>query len=149
MILDMDRDEVPHFCQDVPPGTDPGHALHLQSEEWEREWLANLDIARVVVPHSPEADVWTLAEQYHRLAPDAAVMLMCSLYGGMNHEVVLYRGRLYDPLSGVHDTDHTPGTQRYQPSTDGLYWVTILARATNTLTQATDPANVVSERTDT
>jgi len=150
MVLDMDRDEVPHFCEHVPPGTQPEDPAHIASDEWERGWLSGRGLTKVTVPHSGEITIWQLAEQYNVLAPGAAIICQTALYGRVgvsDHVVELYGGRLYDPL-GNDTEEHVAGTNRYQPSTHGLYWVTVLARATNPLTHEPAAANVVSERTD-
>lgn len=151
MVLDMDRDEVPHFCEHVPPGTQPDDPAHIASDEWERGWLAERGLTKVVVPHGGDIDVWQLAKQYHTLSPGAAVILQTALYGRVgvsDHVVVLHNGRLYDPLDLSWVEPLGCGMVRYQPSTHGLYWVTILAQATNPLTHAANPANVVSTGED-
>ncbi len=143
MVLDMDRDAVPHFCEHVPIGAQPGNPEFDASDRWELEWLATHGLAKVVIPHPGDSDVWEIVEHYGQ-ASDVAAILQTSLYGEHDHAVVLYRGRLYDPLD-LNWTQHLAGSVRYQPSTHGFFWVTILARQTNPLTYAEDPATVVTK----
>lgn len=139
MVLDLDRDDVPHFCEDVPPGTPADDPRHVESLRLEDEWLAARGLARVHVPYSPELTMAGLAEQYARIAgPSVAVIMGCSLGGGMDHVVVLHQGVVYDPL-GVVDPE------LYRPCIDGMWWATILAAATQPLPPLADPATVATQ----
>jgi len=140
MVLDLDRDEVPHFCADVPPGTAVTDPLHIESVRIEREWLAARGLALVNVAFSPELKAQEIADQLHNHSPSVAAILVCS-YKGVNHALAMYGGVIYDPLGDLaHDS--------YEPAIDGLWWMIVPTLATKPLPSEATPASVASTQED-
>lgn len=153
MILDMDRDEVPHFMAEVPPNAPVDDPACVAAEEAERDWLSALGLTPVYVPYDGSASLDHILAILSRTARDAAVILGCTSSNGSNHSVVVYQGRIYNPNMGTV----------VGPMADGMWWVTVYARATHPIPEPkdrpdqvttehlpTDPAdpNVVTEQED-
>ena len=108
VILDVDRDEVPHFYH---PDTDTAQAFH----DFHRD--RGLEVIDVAFPGElPLVDVLnTLAN----LNPGRPLILGGTSANGVNHSVVALDGEVaWDPSlddSGI-----------VGPCDDGLYWVTYL-----------------------
>jgi len=140
MVLDVDRDAVPHFMGDVPPGTPTDDPRHIESVQAERAWLReHHDVVPVCTAFDPaRMDLHDIAGQFHAHSPDVAAILMCSLGGPANHVVVSYGGRLYDPLGDVDPAS-------YRPCIDGLWWAIVLAKATKPLRGNEPPVTVAQQ----
>lgn len=138
MILDMDRDDVPHFMDGVPKNCPPEHPASTRAERLEREWLAERGLTPVYVAYPGDVTLDELMHVLSVMVPEAAVILGCTSSSGSNHSVVYYQGRIYNP-----NTNQIDG-----PMQDGMWWITIYARATNPLPPAPAPANVVSQEED-
>jgi hypothetical protein len=127
MILNMDRDDVPHFAEDVPPGTPGDDPLTHDSFDREREWAAQHGLSMVSIPFPGEVPLETLLEQFggHGRPGAAPVILNCSLVpGGAPHAVVMFEQRIYDPLG-------LPEDWRRYPTPDGFWWVQIYTVGAN------------------
>jgi hypothetical protein len=138
MILDLDRDEVPHFMAECPPGLPPDDPRSQAAEQAERDWLLGRGLVPVYVPYPGDLPLTTLLEQLKVTARDTAVILGCKSGRGSNHSVVVYDGLVYNPNEGF-----IAG-----PMTDGMWWVTIYAHATNPLPQTAQPGTVVTQEED-
>ena len=122
MILDLDRDEVPHFMDGVPNTADAEAPESKAAEQAERDWLA----ARGLVPihwgydgSTPLSEVLAVLERTTR---GSAVILGCTSGRGFNHSVVVYEGRVYNPAGG--------GGTIAGPMRDGYWIVTAYAHLT-------------------
>lgn len=135
MILDMDRDQVPHFMEGLPGDLSSESPEYLAAEAAERAWLAERGLTPVYVAFDGSNTLEHLMQVLGVTMRDAAVVLGCSTIGGGNHSVVFYRGDLYNP-----NLNTIAGPMR-----DGMWWVTIYAKATIPLPPAPPPASVVSD----
>lgn len=126
MILDLDRDEVPHFMDGVP-NTAPADAPESRAaEQAERDWLAGRGLVPVYWGYEGSStsleQVLAVLEQTTR---GTAVILGCTSGRGLNHSVVVYQGRIYNPAGG---NGVIAGPMR-----DGLWVVTAYAHLTRPL----------------
>lgn len=138
MILDMDRDEVPHFMDGVPKNCPVDHPASGRAERLEREWLATQGLTPVNVAYPGDLSLAQLMELLSYVTKEAAVIVGCTSSSGTNHSVVYYQGRIYNP-----NTNTIAG-----PMADGMWWITIYARATNPLPPEQDPASVATQEDD-
>lgn len=138
MILDVDRDEVPHFMDGVPRNAGSDHPECLRAEAEERAWLAGWGLTPVNVAFPGDLSLAQLMELLAFVTREAAVVLGCTSSSGTNHSVVYYQGRIYNP-----NTNTIVGPMR-----DGLWWITIYARATNPLQPEPTPASVATQEDD-
>lgn len=138
MILDLDRDEVPHFMSDCPPGLPPDDPRSQAAEQAERDWLLARGLVPVYVPYTGDLALTTLLDQLKIVARGTAVILGCTSGRGGNHSVVVYDGLVYNPNEGII----------VGPMQDGMWWVTIYAHATKPLPPAPQPASVVTQEED-
>lgn len=138
MVLDMDRDDVPHFCGSVPVGTPVDHPLHIESSLTEKAWLAERGMVMVPMAFHPDTTMDIIREHFAMHAPDAAVILLCSFGHGVNHVVVLYNGDVYDPLGQMD-------LASYKPGVEGVWWVYVIAKATKPLPPEAAPASVATQ----
>lgn len=120
MLLNMDRDDVPHFMEDCPPGEGAESPASIAAQQAEFDWLEQHGIAPVYIPFMPDMSLDVLTEQMGRFARNAPVILGCSVGGVVNHSVVLYEGKIHDPL--LRDGDEPPA---YQPAIEGYWWITV------------------------
>lgn len=121
MILDMDRDEVPHFMEHVPKNADAESPEAQAAERAEREWMA----ARGLVPiHWGYTGDTSLEEvlKVLRLCSGTGLILGCTSGAGFNHSVVVYDGRIYNPAGG--------NATIAGPMRDGFWVVTAYAHLT-------------------
>lgn len=134
MILDLPRDEVPHFMEHVPPDDNMGEAA-ADAEDAERAWLAERGLTPVHVAYPGELSLDAVVGMLATLARDAAVILGCQSLSGCDHSVVVYKGVIYNPgqRGGIVGPMH-----------DGFWWVTVLAKATAPLPPTAEPASVVA-----
>jgi hypothetical protein len=132
MLLDMDRDDVPHFMEGCEPNVAVEHPDSLAAEVWEREWLWERGLVRVNIPFHGDAKLDTIVEQFSLF--EAGVILGCSSERG-NHSVVIYKGRIYNPNYG----------EVVGPMRDGFWWVTVLSVSTQPLPVALQDANVAQQ----
>jgi hypothetical protein len=135
MILDLDRDEVPHFMDGVPMNSTADSPEYIAAEEAERAWLAERGLTPVYVAYDGSTGLSDLMQVLSATVRDAAVILGCTSSNGTNHSVVFYQGRIFNP-----NLNTVAGPMR-----DGFWWVTIYARATNPLPPEPLPASVVSD----
>jgi hypothetical protein len=131
MILNMHRDDVPHFMADCHPGLDPEHPDSVAAEKRELEWLARRGLTAVNVPFPGDTLIIDLLEMLSKLTHGAPVVLGCSVNGwrgstrgptGANHSVVVHEGKIYNPH---------PGTTVTGPMRDGMWWLTIYSVGPN------------------
>ncbi len=120
MILNMDRDDVPHFMHDLPPNTPTDDPASKECLRREVEWLGQHGLAPVSIPFSGEMSAEALLESLEVMTNGAPVVLGCSTPYG-NHSVVAWQGRVTDPNNGG----------RIAPMLDGFWWVTAFAAAGN------------------
>lgn len=142
MVLDMDRDDVPHFGADLKPGTPVDDPRHIACDQAERAWLADHGVVPLLFPFHAEMGLPALADQIMCHNQGGATIIMCSLDGICNHVVVAYGGKLYDPLGHIHPA-------RYMPCVgDGFYWMVVLAKATLPLPADRLAASVAKQEKD-
>jgi len=114
MILNMDRDSVPHFMIDLPPGTPADDLRSKDCTAAEIAWLAQFNLSLVSIPIIGSAllddVIWQLQMTSH-----APVILGCGTIAG-NHSVVIHEGIVYNPH---------PALQITGPMADGFWWITI------------------------
>lgn len=134
MILDLDRDEVPHFMEDVPYNLADGAPECAAAEQAEREWLRSRGLVPVYWGYDGDTPLTTVLEVLTNTVRDCAVILGCTSGNGVNHSVVFYNGGLYNPNDGT-----IAGPMR-----NGYWYVTAYAHATKPLHPTTDPATVVN-----
>lgn len=132
MILDMDRDDVPHFMDNVPANSPADSPECKAAEAAERAWLAELGLVPVYIPYLGEMPLEELVVHLNHTVRGAAVVLGCTSSNGTNHSVVFYEGQIYNP-----NASSVAG-----PMVDGMWWITIYARATLPLQDCAAPASV-------
>lgn len=140
MVLDIDRDDVPHFMDGVPAGLASNDPVSVASVMHEREWLAERGLVPVNIPFPGEVSLDTLLDQFAKLATGTAVILGCTSHNGFGHSVVIHDGKVYNPNGGGRQGVVGPMSDPEYPA--GYWWVTILARATNPLCSAEPPVTV-------
>jgi hypothetical protein len=132
MILDLDRDEVPHFMEGVPKDA-PADAPECQAaEQAERDWLAGRGLVPVYWGYdggTPLEDVLAVLAQAVR---GTAVILGCTSPNGHNHSVVVYEGRVYNPSGGAI-AGPMRGCSTMSSDTAEFWAVTAYAHATKPL----------------
>jgi len=138
MILDMDRDEVPHFMDGVPKNAASDSPECVRAELDERAWLATQGLTPVNVAYPGDLSLAQLMELLAFVTREAAVIVGCTSSSGTNHSVVYYQGRIFNP-----NTNTIVG-----PMKDGMWWITIYARATKPLPPEPAPANVATQEDD-
>lgn len=122
MILDMDRDEVPHFMDGVPPDAPADSPEALAAEQAEREWMAARGLAPIHWGYTGDTPLLEVLAVLGRLVRGSAVILGCTSGNGVNHSVVVYEGAIYNPAGGN-------GTIA-GPMRDGFWVVTAYAHLT-------------------
>lgn len=135
MVLDLDRDDVPHFMDGIPAGLAPDHPDSQAAEKAERDWLAMRGLTPVYVPYLGDMPLQQLLDQLKWCASNSAVILGCTSGNGFNHSVVVYKGEIYNPNNSGIDG----------PMNDGMWWVTIYAHLTQPLQDAAADASVVTQ----
>jgi hypothetical protein len=138
MILDLDRDEVPHFMENVPVNAPGDSPESVAAEQAECAWLAERGLTPVYVAYPGTATLNDLMQVLAVTVKEAAVILGCTSSNGTNHSVVYYRGNLYNP-----NFNTIAG-----PMLDGMWWVTIYARTTNPLPPVPTAPSVVTQEQD-
>jgi hypothetical protein len=117
MILNMHRDDVPHFMADCEPNLPPEDPRSQAAEVAELQWLAKRRITAVNIPFPGETPFEVLLEMTDKLTHSAPVILGCTAGPRrMNHSVVLKDGIVYNP---------NPTAQIAGPMRDGFWWLTI------------------------
>lgn len=122
MILDLDRDEVPHFMDGVPNDADAESPEAQAAEQAERDWLAARGLVPVHWGYDGHTSLTEILTALGRTVRGSAVILGCTSGGGFNHSVVVYEGRIYNPAGGN-------GTIA-GPMRDGFWVVTAYAHLT-------------------
>jgi hypothetical protein len=125
MILDLDRDEVPHFMHGVPNTADAEAPESQAAERAEREWLLARSLAPVHWGYDGSTSLADVLAALERTVRGTAVILGCTSGNGFNHSVVVYNGYIYNP-AGSNGT--VAGPMR-----DGFWVVTAYAHATKPL----------------
>jgi hypothetical protein len=121
MILNMHRDDVPHFVEGCPPNVAPDDPRSIAAERAELEWLALRGLTAVNVGFSSAStDICEVIEGMGKRAHGAPLVLGCSV-NGANHSVVICDGALYNP----NDASVTG------PHVDGNWWLTIYSVGPN------------------
>lgn len=113
MILNMDRDDVPHFMEDLRPGLPATDPASIACEQREAEWLAERGLATTSIPFLPETTLDTILWQLRHTAR-GAVLLGCGTDAG-DHSVVIYEGEIHNPHPNLPITG---------PMLDGHWWLT-------------------------
>jgi hypothetical protein len=121
MILNMHRDDVPHFMDGVDPDTPAGDPAWKRCVDAEVNWLARRGLAPVNVPFPGDTDLSDIQQMMEGLAHDAPFILGCTASNGCNHSVVMWGGRVYNPNNGT-----IAGPMR-----DGFWWLTIYGAGHN------------------
>lgn len=114
-LLDMDRDDVPHFVTTMDPG------------EWERNvqprvdaWLRERGFVELALPASGECDLDTILQMIS--SRGVYTILTGTSATGCNHCVVV----------GPDQTIHDPGRDDpgiVGPADDGFWWLSVLVPA--------------------
>jgi hypothetical protein len=121
MILNMDRDDVPHFMADVPYGCVPGDERSKAAEQLENDWLAARNLATVNWGYDgATTTLEQVIEVVCRLAR-SPVILGCQSQNRCDHSVVLWEGEIYNPNGG----------EIAGPMKDGFWWITAIAVGPN------------------
>jgi hypothetical protein len=121
MILNMDRDNVPHFMDGCSNDWPRDHPAWEAAERAEIEWLAQHGLAPISIPYSGELPLADLLAQLERTSRGAPVVLGCTSSNGFDHSVVVHEGRIHNPnLSTVAG-----------PMRDGMWWLTIYSVGPN------------------
>lgn len=123
MMLNMDRDDVPHFMADVPYHTDAQHPLQVAAAQAEQAWLAQFGLTALSLPYSGEAPLEQLLDQIRMTGNGAPVLLGCTSGNGVNHSVVVWEGQIYNP--------NGDGGIIAGPMADGYWWLTIYSVGPN------------------
>lgn len=131
MILDLDRDEVPHFMANVPHEADAESPECKAAEEAEREWMAARGLAPIHWGYTGDTPLLEVLAVLGRLVRGTAVILGCTSGNGVNHSVVVYEGAIYNPAGG--------NATIAGPMRDGFWIVTAYAHLTKPLA---DPVEV-------
>jgi hypothetical protein len=122
MILNMHRDDVPHFMDGVDPATPPDDPIWRRCEDDEIAWLRKRGLRPINIPFAgdlnPLSDV---LEMMRGLAHGAPFILGCTSSNGCNHSVVIQDGEVHNPNDG-----HIAGPMR-----DGYWWLTIYSVGPN------------------
>ncbi len=121
MILNMDRDDVPHFMEHLTPEHAPDSPESLACTRAELDWLAQHGLTFISVPFNGSYTLDELLAQLRGTGDDAPVVLGCNTSAGVNHSVVIWRGEVYNP-SAVEITG---------PMNDGLWWITVYSVGPN------------------
>jgi hypothetical protein len=123
MILNMDRDAVPHFMDGLPTDGSAADASYAAAELMELQWLARRGLTSVHIAVPGEADLATILEMNLVQMHGAPVVLGCTSSANLtqDHSVVIYRGAVYNPNSGGVGG----------PMRDGMWWLTIYSVGPN------------------
>lgn len=140
MILDMDRDDVPHFMADVSYDHEKGGPEWEAAGKLEDAWLRTQGLIAVAIPFAGDAQLSDIVSMFHNMNPNAAAILGCTSENGVNHSVVMYGGKIYNPTG-------QQGTIK-GPMKDGLWWITVLAHLTKPLQEVPAPASVETQEAD-
>lgn len=139
MILDLDRDEVPHFMQDVPYECTAESPESVVAEQAERDWLLReWGLVPVYWGYDGSMALGDVLTVLTNTVRGTAAILVCTSGNGCNHSVVFYNGQLYNPNDG-----NIAGPMR-----NGFWYVTVYARATKPLPPKGAPASVVMQEID-
>lgn len=137
MILDLDRDEVPHFMEQVPYDAPSDSPECQAAEAAERAWLASRSLVPVYWGYDGSTSLDHVLATLTSTVRGTAVILGCTSGNGVNHSVVFYDGRLYNP--GGHAATIAG------PMRDGFWYVTAYAYATKPLPPEPAPATVATQ----
>jgi hypothetical protein len=121
MILNMHRDDVPHFMDGVDPATPIDDPAWQRCEDAEVAWLHERGLTVVNVPFPGETNPGDVVEMMSNLAHGAPVVLGCTSINGCNHSVVICDGKVHNPNDG-----HIAGPMR-----DGFWWLSIYSVGPN------------------
>jgi hypothetical protein len=122
MILNMRRDDVPHFMDGMSSETPPDDPAWTRCEDEEIAWLSKRGLTAVNVAFPSENDVATLIEMMSNLAHGAPFILGGTASNGAHHSVVVHEGVIYNP------NDNAPLTG---PQQNGYWWLTIYSVGPN------------------
>jgi hypothetical protein len=115
MVLDMHRDDVPHFMAEVPPDLPADHPTSVAALDAEVRWLERRGLAPVSIPFPGDNTLEELLQVMSKLAHGAPVLLGCTSSNGSNHSVVIHDGVVHNPNDG----------SIAGPMRDGFWWVTV------------------------
>jgi hypothetical protein len=115
MILNMERDDVPHFMAGVSPDLPAEHPLCKAAERAEIEWLARYGLTPFNIGFYGETPLTEILQMLKSTAHGAPCILGCTSTNGCNHSVVIHEGQIYNPNDG----------QIAGPMRDGYWWLTI------------------------
>lgn len=122
MILDLDRDEVPHFMADVPYDAGPESPECIAAEQAERDWMAQRGLVPIHWGYDGDTPLLEVLAVLGRLVRGSAVILGCTSGNGVNHSVVVHEGCIYNPAGG--------NATIAGPMRDGFWIVTAYAHLT-------------------
>lgn len=120
MLLNMDRDDVPHFMEGVPYNATADDPRSKAAERAEAAWLAQRGLAAVTWGYTGDTNLGDVLEVVSKQC-HAPVILGCQSENGCNHSVVIWQGEIYNPNGGT-----IAG-----PMLDGFWYVTALAAGPN------------------
>lgn len=115
MILNLDRDLVPHFMDGVMPGAATAHV-----DEAIAAFLADYGLEEVSFPLMGDLSLESVLKHI-RVWCKAPVILGGESTTGVNHSVVVHRGEIHNPNDAP----------LIGPCSDGLWWVTAFAVGEN------------------
>jgi hypothetical protein len=120
MILNMDRDDVPHFMDGVPMEAPDDHPIVLAVTHRIDAFLAGHGLAQIsfALPGELKLDE---AMNYIDAWCKAPVILGGTSTTGVDHSVVVYQGEIHNP----NDAD------LIGPTSNGFWWVTAFATGEN------------------
>lgn len=140
MILDMDRDDVPHFMHGVPNAAGPDHPESVRCQREQAEWLAGMGLAVAELPFAGSIDLQQVLDQTARTCSGVAAILGCTSVAGFGHSVVIMDGEVWNPAGRGRDGITGPMAMAEPGWEAGAWWVTFLVRATAPLRAPADPA---------
>ena len=113
MLLDLDRDDVPHFSKDADLDQDG-----IDATQRLREWLKPRGLSTFIVLYPDEHDLEEILQATASMNPGLPMMLVgeSKRYAGIGHVVIIQDGKiLADPSdSGI------------KGPINGYYWVEIV-----------------------
>lgn len=125
MILDLPRDDVPHFMEGTSMDWPDGDPRWLACEDAERAWLATRGLQPVHCAYDGSMPLSVVLAVLAHTVRNVPVILGCTSTNGGNHSVVYYNGSIFNPNdSGIKG-----------PMRDGMWWVTTLAHQGKPLAQ--------------
>lgn len=111
-ILDLGREEVPHFAADIKPGEDGWLALDRLTVFLRQRKMVPLFFA---YNGGHPASYDEILKQVAHFNGDAHAILLCGARGGTDHAVIVKGGAV------VHDPGWGGKQSSYDPTSEGYY----------------------------